>query len=191
MSGNETFRASKVVILDFGSQYTQVIARRIRDCRVYSEILRFDAKPDQIRATGARGIILSGGPASVFSKRAPQIDPKVFDLGIPILGICYGLQLMAKQLGGDVEFSNRREYGASTLSVVNNSPIFDALPPRFQVWNSMVTSSPGYRTDLRRLARPRTRVLAQFNILANHCSGCNFIQKSPIRPWERISWRTF
>ena len=150
MSGNETFRASKVVILDFGSQYTQVIARRIRDCRVYSEILRFDAKPDQIRATGARGIILSGGPASVFSKGAPQIDPKVFDLGIPILGICYGLQLMAKHLGGAVEFSNRREYGPSTLSVVNNSPIFDALPPRFQVWNShgdIVTRIPdGFET---------------------------------------------
>ena len=136
MSGNETSRASKVVILDFGSQYTQVIARRIRECRVYSEIMRFDAQPDQIRATGARGIILSGGPASVFSEGAPQIDPRVFDLGIPVLGICYGLQLMAKHLGGAVEFSNRREYGASTLSVVKKSPIFDGLPGRFQVWNS-------------------------------------------------------
>ncbi|HKM58566.1 MAG TPA: hypothetical protein VJX28_07445, partial [Chthoniobacterales bacterium] len=87
MSRDESFRVSKVVILDFGSQYTQVIARRIRECRVYSEILPFSATPDQIRNTGARGIILSGGPASVIAENAPQIDPEVFELGIPVLGI--------------------------------------------------------------------------------------------------------
>ena len=91
MSGDESFGVSKVVILDFGSQYTQVIARRIRECRVYSEILPFSATPDQIRHTGARGIILSGGPASVIAENAPQINPEVFELGIPVLGICYGL----------------------------------------------------------------------------------------------------
>ena len=85
MNRDESFRVSKIVILDFGSQYTQVIARRVRECRVYSEILPFSAKPEQIRKTGARGIILSGGPASVFAKDAPQIDPEVFELGIPVL----------------------------------------------------------------------------------------------------------
>ena len=115
MSSDAAFRGSKVVILDFGSQYTQVIARRVRESRVYSEILPFRFGPEQIRATGARGIILSGGPASVFGKDAPQIDPAIFQMGFPVLGICYGIQLMASHLGGSVEFSDRREYGAGTL----------------------------------------------------------------------------
>jgi GMP synthase (glutamine-hydrolysing) len=136
MSSDEAFRGSKVVILDFGSQYTQVIARRVRESRVYSEILPFNVAPDQIRATGARGIILSGGPASVFSDHAPQIDPEIFGMGIPVLGICYGVQLMAYHLGGAVEFSDHREYGSGTLKVLGTSPLFDGLPTKLQVWNS-------------------------------------------------------
>jgi len=136
MSRDEAFRGSKVVILDFGSQYTQVIARRVRESRVYSEILPFRVGPDQIRKTGARGIILSGGPASVFSKDAPQIDPEIFGMGIPVLGICYGVQLMAYHLGGAVEFSDHREYGAGMLNVLGTSPLFDGLPSNLQVWNS-------------------------------------------------------
>ncbi|MBV9129420.1 MAG: glutamine-hydrolyzing GMP synthase [Verrucomicrobia bacterium] len=136
MNSDETFRGSKVAILDFGSQYTQVIARRVRESRVYSEILPFSVGPDQIRETGARGIILSGGPASVFFKDAPQMDPEIFGMGIPVLGICYGIQLMAYHLGGSVEFSDRREYGAGTLNVTGSSPLFDGLPSKLQVWNS-------------------------------------------------------
>jgi GMP synthase (glutamine-hydrolysing) len=135
MSRDE-FRGSKVVILDFGSQYTQVIARRVRESRVYSEILPFRVGPAQIRETDARGIILSGGPASVFSKDAPQIDPEIFGMGIPVLGICYGVQLMAYHLGGTVEFSDHREYGAGSLAVSGTSPLFDGLPCKLQVWNS-------------------------------------------------------
>jgi GMP synthase (glutamine-hydrolysing) len=135
MSRDE-FRGSKVVILDFGSQYTQVIARRVRESRVYSEILPFRVGPAQIRETDARGIILSGGPASVFSKDAPQIDPEIFGMGIPVLGICYGVQLMAYHLGGTVEFSDHREYGAGSLMVSGTSPLFDGLPGKLQVWNS-------------------------------------------------------
>jgi GMP synthase (glutamine-hydrolysing) len=135
MSRDE-FRGSKVVILDFGSQYTQVIARRVRESRVYSEILPFRVRPDQIRETDARGIILSGGPASVFSKDAPQIDPEIFGMGIPVLGICYGVQLMAYHLGGAVEFSDHREYGAGSLTVAGTSLLFDGLPCKLQVWNS-------------------------------------------------------
>jgi GMP synthase (glutamine-hydrolysing) len=150
MSRDESFRVSKIIILDFGSQYTQVIARRIRECRVYSEILSFSATPDQIRNTGARGIILSGGPASVIAEDAPQIDPGVFELGIPVLGICYGIQLMARHLGGAVEFSDCREYGAGSLKVTKPSPLFEGLPSRFQVWNShgdKVTQIPkGFET---------------------------------------------
>jgi GMP synthase (glutamine-hydrolysing) len=136
MSSDAAFRGSKVVILDFGSQYTQVIARRVRESRVYSEILPFRFGPEQVRATGARGIILSGGPASVFAKDAPQIDPGIFRMGLPVLGICYGIQLMASHLGGCVEFSDRREYGAGALSVGKESPLFEGLPSKLQVWNS-------------------------------------------------------
>ncbi len=136
MSSDEAFRGSKVVILDFGSQYTQVIARRVRESRVYSEIMPFSVGPDQIRETEARGIILSGGPASVFSKNAPQIDPEIFGMGIPVLGICYGVQLMAYHLGGAVEFSDHREYGAGTLTVSETCSLFDGLPSKLQVWNS-------------------------------------------------------
>src|SRR4030088_2320166 len=136
MSTSQAFDGSKVVILDFGSQYTQVIARRVRESKVYSEILAFNSSPESIKATGARGIILSGGPSSVFSPNAPQIDPALFNLGLPVLGICYGVQLMAFHLGGSVEFSDRREYGAGYLKVVSESVLFEGLPDQLQVWNS-------------------------------------------------------
>src|SRR5438270_766225 len=101
----------QIVILDFGSQYTQVIARRIRECNVYSTILRYDTPASEIAARGPMGIILSGGPSSVYSTDAPLPDRAVFGLGIPILGICYGLQLLAHYLGGKVEAGLKREYG--------------------------------------------------------------------------------
>src|SRR6266481_7362854 len=118
---------SRVVILDFGSQYTQVIARRVRECQVYSEIVRCDIPAQEIGQLELKGIILSGGPASVYEKDAPQIDPKIFSLGIPVLGICYGMQLMARHLGGEVEFSPQREYGAGVLHVDERTPLFDGL----------------------------------------------------------------
>jgi GMP synthase (glutamine-hydrolysing) len=127
---------SKILILDFGSQYTQVIARRIRECQVYSEIVRFDTPTAEIGAIKPNGIILSGGPASVYDKGAPQIDPGIFSLGIPVLGICYGLMLMAHQLGGQVVFTGRREYGAGMLHIKNGSELFDGLGKQLDVWNS-------------------------------------------------------
>jgi GMP synthase (glutamine-hydrolysing) len=136
MSSAAALQGSKVVILDFGSQYTQVIARRVRESRVYSEILPFYSTSKEIANTGARGIILSGGPASVLSPDAPQIDSGIFKLGIPVLGICYGIQLMAYHFGGVVEYSGRREYGAGTLTLSGGSPLFEGLPSKLQVWNS-------------------------------------------------------
>src|SRR2546423_9786804 len=127
---------SKILILDFGSQYTQVIARRIRECQVYSEILRFDTPAAEIGAVKPNGIILSGGPASVYDKGAPQVDPEIFSLGIPVLGICYGLMLMAHYLGGKVVFTGRREYGAGMLHIRNGSELFDGLGKQLDVWNS-------------------------------------------------------
>src|SRR2546423_5525486 len=99
---------SRILILDFGSQYTQVIARRIRECQVYSEIVRFDTSAAEIAAMQPNGLILSGGPASVYDKGAPQVDPGIFSVGITELGICYGLMLMAHHLGGGVGVNGRR-----------------------------------------------------------------------------------
>jgi GMP synthase (glutamine-hydrolysing) len=133
---SEAFHGSKIVILDFGSQYTQVIARRVRECQVYSQILHHDATPAEIKATGAGGIILSGGPASVYAKNAPQIDPAIFKLGLPVLGICYGMQLMGFHLGGKVEHSERREYGPGVLKLRRASDLFHKLPRSLDIWNS-------------------------------------------------------
>src|SRR5437764_3073662 len=118
---------SKILILDFGSQYTQVIARRIRECQVYSEIVRFDTSAAEVATLRPNGLILSGGPASVYDKGAPHLDPGIFSLGIPVLGICYGMQLMAHHLGGQVVFTGRREYGAGTLHIANGSELLGGL----------------------------------------------------------------
>src|SRR5438477_7199121 len=127
---------SKILILDFGSQYTQVIARRIRELQVYSEVVPFNLPAAEIRKLNPNGIVLSGGPASVYDKGAPQIDPEIFSLGIPVLGICYGLMQMAHHLGGKVVFTGRREYGAGMLSITNGSQLFDGLGNQLDVWNS-------------------------------------------------------
>ncbi len=140
---------SRILILDFGSQYTQVIARRIRELQVYSEIVRFNTSAAEIAKLKPNGLILSGGPASVYDKDAPHLDPEIFSLGIPVLGICYGLMLMAHHLGGQVVFTGRREYGAGTLHIANGSQLLGGLGPQIDVWNSHgdeVTALPkGFR----------------------------------------------
>ena len=126
-----------IVILDFGSQYTQVIARRIRECSVYSTILRYDTPAREIAALKPSGLILSGGPSSVYAKDAPMPDRAIFNLGLPVLGICYGVQLFAQFLGGKVEPGQKREYGKGTLTVRDAScMLFRKLPASLQVWNS-------------------------------------------------------
>src|SRR5882724_2982030 len=127
----------QIVILDFGSQYTQVIARRVRECNVYSVILRYDTPAKEIAALNPKGIILSGGPSSVYTKDAPLPDRAIFQLGTPVLGICYGLQIMAQFLGGKVEPGRKREYGKGELRVKDSfCPLFANLPETLQVWNS-------------------------------------------------------
>jgi GMP synthase (glutamine-hydrolysing) len=144
---------SRILILDFGSQYTQVIARRIRECQVYSEIVRFDTRAAEVVRLKPNGLILSGGPASVYDKGAPHLDPKIFSLGIPVLGICYGMQLMAHHLGGEVEFSARREYGPGMLRISNSSQLFEGLGEQIDIWSShgdKVTTLPaGFHTAAR------------------------------------------
>jgi GMP synthase (glutamine-hydrolysing) len=127
----------QIVILDFGSQYTQVIARRIRECNVYSVILRYDTPAAELAAMAPKGIILSGGPSSVYAPDAPLPDRGIFKLGVPVLGICYGVQLLAHYLGGKVEPGQKREYGKGTLTVKDSfCALFANLPETLQVWNS-------------------------------------------------------
>jgi GMP synthase (glutamine-hydrolysing) len=142
--------SDRILILDFGSQYTQVIARRIRELKVFSEILPHDSSVKQILSLQPKGIILSGGPASVYSPKAPQVDPKIFDLGIPILGICYGMQLIGKHLGGKVQRSERREYGRGELTVKKKCALFSQLPKKLEIWNShgdkLISLPKGFQT---------------------------------------------
>jgi GMP synthase (glutamine-hydrolysing) len=125
-----------VVVLDFGSQYAQLIARRIRELNVYSELLPFDTPWAEIERRRPRAIVLSGGPSSVYDDGAPRPDPAVWSGRIPVLGICYGLQLMARELGGDVVPTGKREYGPATIQVTSEDGLFDGLEREQPVWMS-------------------------------------------------------
>ncbi len=125
-----------IIILDFGSQYTQLIARRIRELNVYSEILPFNASVEEILKHNPKGMIFSGGPASVYEPDAPKPDEKVYDLGLPILGICYGLQLITHHFGGEVIKADKHEYGKAELEVLDHEDLFHNIPHYTQVWMS-------------------------------------------------------
>jgi GMP synthase (glutamine-hydrolysing) len=134
-----------ILVVDFGAQYAQLIARRVRECRVYSEIVPFDAPLADLSARRPAGLILSGGPASVYEPGAPAVDPGLFGLGVPVLGICYGQQVMARALGGRVERTGLREYGRTSLSVLRPGTLLEDLPPTDTVWMShsdTVTGAP-------------------------------------------------
>ncbi|MEM4723939.1 MAG: glutamine-hydrolyzing GMP synthase, partial [Candidatus Hadarchaeum sp.] len=126
-----------IAILDFGSQYSQLIARRVRECNVYCQIFRYDDEPAVIQRFAPAGFILSGGPASVYDDGAPRLPAYLLEMDKPILGICYGMQLLAYELGGHVQPATRREYGPADLSIRDSSdPLFHGLPPTFRVWMS-------------------------------------------------------
>ncbi len=128
--------SSTVVILDFGAQYTQLIARRIREFNVFSVVLPCTASLESVRALNPSGIVLSGGPSSVYDADAPKADPAVLQLGLPTLGICYGMQFMAHHLGGKVVPSDKREYGDAAVQVTAHNPLFTGLPASLEVWMS-------------------------------------------------------
>jgi GMP synthase (glutamine-hydrolysing) len=134
-----------ILVLDFGSQYSQLIARRVREAQVYCELVPGDIAADEIRCRNPRGLIFSGGPASVFEAGAPHPDPAVYELDIPILGICYGMQLLATNLGGAVAPAERREYGHASVTVDEDAELFAKLPSELAVWMShgdVVTELP-------------------------------------------------
>ena len=126
----------RVLVLDFGSQYAHLIARRVREQQVYCEIIRHDITAERIRELNPQGLILSGGPASVYEPGAPRCDPKIFRLGIPLLGICYGMQLACDALGGEVKSASSREYGRARCHTQDNSELFSGLPAEMDVWMS-------------------------------------------------------
>jgi GMP synthase (glutamine-hydrolysing) len=126
----------KIVVLDFGSQYNQLITRRIREFGVYSELLPHTVSAEELKNLNATGIIFSGGPNSVYDENAFHIDPAIYDLGVPILGICYGMQLMSQHFGGKVEKASHREYGKAEIDVKNPTALFGQLPTSQVVWMS-------------------------------------------------------
>ncbi|HXU11507.1 MAG TPA: glutamine-hydrolyzing GMP synthase, partial [Candidatus Binatia bacterium] len=146
MSGARAPVRETIAVLDFGAQYSQLIARRVRELSVYSELLPYDTPPEKLR--GLRGIILSGGPDSVDAPGAPRLDPALYRLGVPILGICYGMQLMAHELGGKVVRSREREFGPSRLHVLRSSGLLAGLPAEQKVWMShgdeVIEVPPGF-----------------------------------------------
>lgn len=125
-----------IAVLDFGGQYSHLITRRIRECEVYADLFPFTAKPQELMETNAKGIVLSGGPTSVYDDDAPKCDPGIFNLGVPVLGICYGLQVMVQMLGGHVKATKRHEYGKTKLEISDDTDLFRGLGKQIVSWMS-------------------------------------------------------
>lgn len=151
-----------ILILDFGAQYTQLIARRVRECSVYCEIVPFDTPTPEIASRSAKGIIFSGGPSSVYEDGAPRCDTAIYDLGVPILGICYGTQLMAYQLGGKVNQAEQKEFGRTELKVLDSSGLFQGLDPELVCWMShgdfVETPPPGFTITAQTASTPAATI---------------------------------
>ncbi|TWT77711.1 GMP synthase [glutamine-hydrolyzing] [Posidoniimonas polymericola] len=146
----------RVLVLDFGSQYAQLIARRVREAHVYCEIVRHNITAERIKELAPVGIILSGGPSSVYAENAPQCDPELFNLGIPVLGICYGMQLACQALGGKVHNAASREYGRAHCEVTDPSDIFDGVKTQTEVWMSHGDQVEAIADDWEPLAKTAT-----------------------------------
>lgn len=163
-----------IIILDFGSQYTHLIARRIREMNVFSEVLPYNADIAEILKKEPSGIILSGGPASVMSKSAPTCDDYIFKLGIPILGVCYGMQLIAKMFGGEVVKGSLREYGKSKLFIDKKDIFFDKTPKNFNVWMSHSDRIKTLPKGFTKIARSENINCAAFANIENKIYGVQF-----------------
>jgi GMP synthase (glutamine-hydrolysing) len=170
--------AERVLVLDFGGQYAQLIARRVREQHVYGEIVRHDITAQRVCELAPKGLIFSGGPASVYGPGAPQCDPKLFDLGIPVLGICYGMQLMCQLLGGRVQSHAVREFGRAHLTVNANAKhaheLFAGVPQETEVWMSHGDQVDVISDDFVPLARTKTCPLAAVKYRARPLYGLQF-----------------
>jgi GMP synthase (glutamine-hydrolysing) len=164
-----------ILVLDFGGQYTQLIARRIREQQVFSAILPCTSTIAEIRAQEPVGIVLSGGPSSVYDKDAPMCDPKVLQLGVPVLGICYGMQWLAYTLGGKVERAERREYGPGKLEIERDSKLFAGLPAQLKTWNSHGDHVVGLPVGFHRTAQTENAMAA----IENEASGFYGVEFHP------------
>lgn len=150
----------RVLVLDFGSQYAQLIARRVREQQVYCELVRHNITAARVRELKPKGLILSGGPASVYEEGAPRCDPEIFRLGIPVLGICYGMQLACEALGGRVEAAPAREYGRAHCMITNPSDLFAGVPVETEVWMSHGDQVARVSNEFQALAQTRTCPIA-------------------------------
>ena len=163
MKQNEEINET-IAVLDFGGQYNQLITRRIRDLGVYSELYPNTVSVEELRALNLKGVIFSGGPGSAYVEDAPTCDPAIYDLGVPILGICYGMQLLTHHFGGKVEAADHREYGKATLDVKGTSRLFERTPGEQTVWMShgdrIIEPPDGFKTDA---TNPATPVAAMSN----------------------------
>ncbi len=166
--------SERILVLDFGSQYAQLIARRVREQHVYCEIVRHDITPEQIKNHSPSGLILSGGPSSVYELESPKCDPGIFDLGIPVLGICYGMQLACDHLGGKVESTSTREYGRAICNVATDDVLFKDFPKAAQVWMSHGDQVQRVSDDFAPLANTSTCPVAAVKHLKLPVYGLQF-----------------
>jgi GMP synthase (glutamine-hydrolysing) len=183
--------SERILVLDFGSQYAQLIARRVREQKVYCEIVRHDISPEQIARHRPSGLILSGGPSSVYSAGAPKCHPGLFDLGIPLLGICYGMQLICDHLGGKVESAHAREYGRANLSVTTPDPFFNDFPTITEVWMSHGDQVQGISDDFTPLAQTATCPMAAVKHNRLPIYGLQFHPEVTHTPQGKILLRNF
>ena len=170
--------SERIVILDFGSQYTQLIARRIRELGVFSEIHPYSTPLENLLALKPAGIILSGGPASVYMEDAPLPDRRIFELGKPILGICYGLQLIAHLLGGEVDRSVKREYGRAQLIIDDESDLFAGIGEYTSVWMSHADALTRMPDGFVRLAHTANSPIAALRDATGTVYGVQFHPES-------------
>jgi len=180
-----------VIVIDFGAQYSQLIARRIRECKVYCELLPYDTSIEEILAYQPKGIIFSGGPASVYEAGAPDCDPRLLELGIPILGICYGMQLMARMLKGEVISGDKREYGRTELHVTEGADLFAGLNPQLICWMShgdVVTKAPPGFTST---ASTENTPVAAMSDIRRRLFGVQFHPEVVHTPWGIEVLRNF
>ena len=189
---DQTLPAQKqwIAILDYGSQYTQLIARRIREREVYSEIIRCDTTAADLAAHPPAGVILSGGPNSVFEEGAPTVDPAIFEMGVPVLGICYGMQLMSQTLGGKVVPGAEREYGKMPIEVMPGNPLFDGIPSTITAWMSHGDRVEAIPANFERGAVSATCPFAAMHTQYGTDILANFVFKvcGCTRSWKLTTW---